>query len=140
MSSRGRRDIQVTVSFLTTRVKKPDEDNWGKLKRVLKYLKGTRYLCLKLTVDNLNVIRWWVDASYNVHWDARGHTGGMMSLGQGAALNYSNKHKINVKSSTEGELVGAHDMLTSIMYMLYFIKAQDYSADQNIMYQDKRCV
>ena len=29
------RDIQTAVSFLTTRIKRPDEDNWGKLKRVL---------------------------------------------------------------------------------------------------------
>jgi hypothetical protein len=28
-SSRARKDIQLAVSFLTTRVKEPDEDNWG---------------------------------------------------------------------------------------------------------------
>jgi RNAse (barnase) inhibitor barstar len=27
-----RRDIQTVVAFLTTRVKRPDEDDWGKLK------------------------------------------------------------------------------------------------------------
>ena len=32
LSARARRDIQTPVSFLTTRVKKPDEDDWGKLK------------------------------------------------------------------------------------------------------------
>ena len=31
LSDCARRDIQVTVAFLTTRVKKPDTDNWGKL-------------------------------------------------------------------------------------------------------------
>ena len=35
--SRVRRDIQTPVAFLTTRVKRPDDDDWGKLKRVLKY-------------------------------------------------------------------------------------------------------
>jgi hypothetical protein len=38
MCTRARRDIQTAVAFPTTRVKEPDEDNWGKLKRVLKYL------------------------------------------------------------------------------------------------------
>jgi hypothetical protein len=38
MLMRARRDIQTAVAFLTTRVKCPDEDNWGKLKEVLKYL------------------------------------------------------------------------------------------------------
>ena len=42
-ANRARRDIQTAVSFLTTRVKAPDEDNWGKLVRVLKYINGTRY-------------------------------------------------------------------------------------------------
>ncbi len=39
--SRVHRNIQTAVAFLTTRVKVPDEDDWGKLKRVLKYLNGT---------------------------------------------------------------------------------------------------
>jgi hypothetical protein len=34
-SSRSRKDIQTAVSFLTTRVKHPDEDDWDKLKRLL---------------------------------------------------------------------------------------------------------
>jgi len=44
MAAQARRDIQTAVAFLTTRVKSPDKDDWGKLKRVLKYLNGTKYL------------------------------------------------------------------------------------------------
>jgi len=73
MATRARRDIQMAVAFLTTRVKSPDEDNWGKLKRVIKYLNGTKYLKLRLTVDNLAVLKWYVDGSHNVHWDCKGH-------------------------------------------------------------------
>ena len=47
----------MAVAFLTTRVKNPDEDNWGKLKRVLKYLNGMKYLKLRLTMDNLRVLK-----------------------------------------------------------------------------------
>jgi hypothetical protein len=42
MATRARRDVQTAIAFLTTRVKSPDEDDWGKLKRVLKYLNGTK--------------------------------------------------------------------------------------------------
>ncbi len=50
MSRRARHNIQMAVAFLTMRVKSPDEDDWGKLKRVLKYyLNRTKYLKLKLT-------------------------------------------------------------------------------------------
>ncbi len=34
MWTRARRDIQMAVAFLMTRVKSPDKDDWGKLKRV----------------------------------------------------------------------------------------------------------
>ena len=33
--SRSRRDCKTAVAFLTTRVTQPDEDDWGKLQRVL---------------------------------------------------------------------------------------------------------
>ena len=71
------------VSFLTAKVKDPDEDNWGKLKHGLWYLKGTLYLKIHMWADSLNMIRWWVDALYGVHWDCKGHTGAMLSIRTG---------------------------------------------------------
>ncbi len=79
MSTRARRDIQTAIAFLATRVKNPDEDDWGNLKRVLKYLYGTRYLKLKLSVDSLTMLKWYVDGSHNVHWDCKGHGGAMFT-------------------------------------------------------------
>ena len=58
---------RVVVSFLCSRTRAPDEDNWGKSKRVLKYLYGTKHMKLCITADNLENITWWVDASYAVH-------------------------------------------------------------------------
>jgi hypothetical protein len=83
MSTKARCDIQMAVKFLTTRVKSPDEDDWGKLKRVLKYLNGTKYLKLKLSVDYLGLLKWYVDGSHNVHRDCRGHGGAMFTSGKG---------------------------------------------------------
>ena len=74
----ARPDIQTAVSFLTTIVKDPYKDKWGKLRRVLMYLKGTLYMKRCLSADNLTSIHWWVDGSYGVHWDLKGHTGAMM--------------------------------------------------------------
>ena len=67
MCSRALRFIQTEVAFLKTRVKKPDEYEWGKLKRVLKYQNGTRRIKLKLTVEHMSLIMLWVDDSYNVY-------------------------------------------------------------------------
>ena len=126
------------MAFLTTRVKKPDQDNWGKLKRVLKYLNGTKHMKLKLAIGHLSIIKWWIDASYNVHWDARGHNGAMMTMGKRAIISNSNKQKLNVGSSTKGELVAAHDQMPDMMHTLYFIKAQGYKMIKNVIYQDNQ--
>ena len=47
----------MTVEFLTTRVKGPDEDDWDKLRRVNKYLNGTIDLELHLTVKSIGNIK-----------------------------------------------------------------------------------
>jgi hypothetical protein len=50
------RDIQMAVLFLTTRIKCPDKDDWGKLKCVLRYLRGTRHMKLNLSANNLTCL------------------------------------------------------------------------------------
>ena len=72
LCKRARPDVETLVSFLTTRVKSPDEDDWGKLRHGLMYLKGTLHTKRYLTADNLYNIVWWVDGSFGVHWVSRG--------------------------------------------------------------------
>jgi hypothetical protein len=62
----------------------------------------------------------------------------MLSLGKGAAISFSNKHRINSKSSTESKLIGADQALSSILHTRYFIKAQGYSVKQNILFRDNK--
>eukprot|EP00804_Cyclotella_cryptica_P010070 CCRYP_018045-RC/>CCRYP_018045-RC protein AED:0.60 eAED:-0.09 QI:0/0/0/1/0/0/3/0/425 len=138
LGGRARRDIQTAVAFLTTRVKVPDEDDWGKLKRVLKYLNGTMDMGLHLSVENLGIVRWYVDASYATHEDCKGHTGAMMTLGGGAAISISRKQKTNARSSTEAELIGVYDALPSILHARYFLEALGYKVNQNVVYQDNK--
>ena len=90
------------VSFLTTIIKRPDEDEWGDLKRLLEYLKGTKHMKLILRVYSLLAANWWVDASYNTHDDYRGNTGSMMSLGKGGILGSYMKQKLKVNIYTVG--------------------------------------
>jgi hypothetical protein len=135
-SSRTRKNIQLAVSFLTTRVKQPDEDDWSKLKRLLKYIRGTIYMPLILRANSLSIIKWWVDASYATHGDCRGHTGAMMSLGWGSIIGMSKKQKLNTKSSTECELVGVDDASPQMLWTRYFIEGQGYNIEVSILNQD----
>ena len=131
-----RHDIQTAVAFLTTRVKAPNEDDWGKLKRILKYLNGTKFLKLRLYADTLSVIQWYVDASHQTHDDCKGHTGAFLTFGAGATTSSSNKQKINTKSFTETELVGVYDKTGDILWTRHFLEAQGYTITENIIFQD----
>jgi hypothetical protein len=130
------RDIQTTVGFLTTRVKSPDEDDWGKLKRVLKYLNGTKHLKLTLSADSLSSIQWFVDASHQTHDDCKGHTGAFLTFGKSATTSSSNKQKSNTKNSTETEIVAVYDKSGDILLTQNFIEAQGYTITDNIIFQD----
>ena len=122
---RARSDVQTLVSFLTIRVKEPDEDDWGKLRHGLMYLKGMLYMKRYISVDSLWIIKckWWVDSLYGVLWDSKAHAGAIMSMGKEAIINISRKHKLNVGSSTESELVSIADVLGMMMWCKYFIDA-----------------
>ena len=134
--SRVRRDIQTTVAFLTTRVKHPDTDDWGKLKRVLKYLHSTRYLRLTLSAESLTNIIWYVDASHQLHEDCKGHTGSILTFGHAATTSSSIKQKLPSKSSCESELIGLFDKVSDILWTRYFLEAQGYTIKTNVVYQD----
>ena len=102
------------------------------------YLKGTEDFVLKLSTDKMRLLKWYVDASYAVHNDLKSHTGGSFTMGRGTIYGRSSKQKLNVKSSTEAELVGFDDCMSQILWTNYFVDAQGYKARGTIGYQDNR--
>jgi hypothetical protein len=136
VSIRARPDVLLAVSFLCTRVSKPNKGDQEKPKRVSEYLKGTLDLVLTLGVDDLNSLRTWVDALYAVHPDMKSHTGGMISMGTGALVCKSSKQKLNTKSSTKAELVGASDYIQNPIWSKLFLEAQGYPIRSNVFEQD----
>jgi hypothetical protein len=138
LCKRARPDIQTAVAFLCTRVKGPDADDYKKLTRVMKYLRGTISIPLTLEANGSNIVKWWIDASYGVHPDMRSHTGGVLSLGKGAIYATSTRQKVATKSSTEAELVGVSDVLSQVIWTRYFLEAQGYTVKDSIVYQDNQ--
>ena len=84
--------------------------------------------------DNLNIIKWWVDASHAAHDDMRRHTEATIYLVCRSVLSMSKKQKRNTKSSTKAEIIGADDALPHMLWTKCFIEAQGYGIDKNIMY------
>jgi Reverse transcriptase (RNA-dependent DNA polymerase) len=138
LCKRARPEVQTAVAFLCTRVKSPDVDDMKKLQRLVRYLRDSKELCLTLEADDLQIVKWWVDASFAVHQDMRSHTGGTMSLGKGAVYSVSTRQKLNTKSSTEAELVGVDDVMPMLLWTRQFMEGQGYVIKDNILYQDNQ--
>ena len=129
---RCRLDIQLPISFLATRVSKSTAQDWEKLKRVMRYLNGTRDEILVLASHNILKMDVFVDASYGVHDDMKGHTGGCVTFGRGSVMSKSTKQTLNTKSSTETEIVGCSDYATQPLWAKKFIEHQGYKLDCDV--------
>ena len=88
--------------------------------------------------ENLNDIYTWIDAAYAVNPDMMSQTGGAMSMGVGIIHGKSGKQRLNVKSSTEAELVGVSEYLPYNIWLLMFLEGQGYIIKNNILYQDNK--
>ncbi|CAJ1960266.1 unnamed protein product [Cylindrotheca closterium] len=136
LSKRARLDICPTVAILASRVRSPNQSDWHKLVRMMRYLHSTRKWHLTLSADNLHVMKWFVDASFAVHPDFKSHTGGVMTMGGGAMQALSKKQKLNSRSSTHAELIGVDDAITQVLWTRLFMEEQGYPIEKNILYQD----
>ena len=85
--------------------------------------------------DN-GTLTWWVDASYAVHDDMHGHTGGTLSAGTWSMYSTSNKQKLVSRSSTEAELIGVYDVMPQLTWVANFLWAQDMDLKCVILKQD----
>ena len=61
-----------------------------------------------------------------------------MTMGSGAMQVISKKQKLNSRSSTEAELIGADDAATMILWTKLFMEEQGYPIEKNILYQDNK--
>ena len=93
---------------------------------------------LILSADGSGILKWWVDASFAVHPNVRSHSGGGLSVGRGFPIVGSTKQKLNGRSSTEVEAIGADDFMPAICWTRYFLKAQGCNVNDNVLKQDNR--
>jgi hypothetical protein len=71
----ARPDTFTAIAFLTTRVRAPDKDDWTKLVHLMRYIRGTHTMPLILSANGSVILKWWVDASFDVHPNMRGYSG-----------------------------------------------------------------
>jgi len=133
---RSRPDIETAVSFLITRNKAPDKDDWCKLVRVMSWLHQTEEDVRIIGADDLHKMLTFVDSAHAVHPNMRGHTGGLTTFGTGIIDQKSSKQKMNTRSSTESEVVGTSEYLPKNIFFEMFMEAQGYKLESNTLAED----
>jgi hypothetical protein len=104
----------------------------------MRYSRGTHTMTLILSANGSGILKWWVDTSFVVHPNMRGHSGGGLSLGRGFPIVSSTKQKLNTRSYTETEIVGVDNFIPAICWTRYFMKAQGYGVKDNVLFQDNK--
>ena len=138
LAKRAKPECLTAIAFLATRVTKCTEDDLEKLRRVLRYIAGTRDNGVVFRPGVLGIcVRVYVDAAYGVHADGKSHTGSCVAIGDvGSVHCKSSKQSIVTKSSTEAELVALSDSANQGLYLRNFLKDQGYKMGPIVIYQD----
>ena len=91
----------------------------------MKYLSKSRNLSLILGAGVTGILKWWIDASFAVHTNMRGHTDVGLYMGRGFPVVTSTKQNINTQISTEAEFVRLDDCMPAVCWTQYFKESQD---------------
>lgn len=81
---------------------------------------------------------YWIDASYNLHHDSRGHSGIVVTMGRNNAPIYtkSQKQKLNTRSSTEAELVATDEGVLHLLWLVLVLDFLGYPPRPVTVFQD----
>ena len=138
LAKRIRSDILTAVSFCATRVLSPDQDDLGKLERILSYLLYTKDQRMILKIGDNVEITSFVDASFGTYIDMKSITGIVIMIGNASVYVKSGKLKIVTRSSTEADLVGLSDALSQILWTREFLLHQGLRIGPAVVYQDNQ--
>jgi hypothetical protein len=101
---------------------------------LIEYFRLTKDLPLRIGANKHGTLEWYVDASFTVHPNMRGHTRGGLRMGTDFPIIGSWKQKLNTRSSTESKIVGVYNTMPLILWTRYFLIAQGYQVNDNVVY------
>lgn len=140
VGKRTRPDILFAVSYLATKCAEPTELLFEKAKKVLSYLKSTKSLRLTHTCTNngpKKLLFAFIDASYAIHDDMKGHSGCLIfDESNNLLFASSTKQKLMSKSSTDAEIIAVHSSMNIIEEMRDLFNDLNDSNEATCVYQD----
>jgi hypothetical protein len=133
-------DILTVISFLCSRVNKPDLHDVAKLKRLFSYLSQTKDLVMRYRINVLVDLIAYIDASFGIHYDGTSSTGMVMMIAGAVVAAWSARQHIVTKSSTEAEIVALSDGATPTLWGREWVLAQGHELGPTTIYQDNQSV
>jgi hypothetical protein len=139
VAKKTRPDILFTVAYLATEAANPTHEHMAKALLVLAYLYETKDIELTHNCNSSDPagLYAFVDASYAIHKDMKGHTGALI-FDELLNLFYSSsaKQKLMGKSSTDAEIIGVHATMNSIESLKALYEEMTGSNKPTVLFQD----
>lgn len=125
-----RPDIMFSVSQVSRFLNNPGPEHWTAVKRIVKYLQGTRGKGIKYSANKLT-LKVYSDADIAGDVDTRRSTTGYVSiLASGPVTWTSRRQKCVARSTTEAEYVAASDAATEITWLRTFLLEHGVNMEQ----------
>ena len=135
LSTNSRPDISASVSILSQRVSNPRDIDMNEVKRIIRYLKGTQYLKLRLSSPNSNgkVFAYsdadWAESKKN----RKSHSGMFCSVNGGAISWCCRKQDVVSLSTAEAEYIALSETCKEVLWMKQVMKHFDINPEKPVM-------
>jgi Reverse transcriptase (RNA-dependent DNA polymerase) len=134
VATHTRPDIAASVSILSQKVSNPRNTDMNEVKRMIRYLKGTKYMRLCLSIDDKgNLIQIYSDANWAEDRNNRkSNTGYFCALFGGAISWMCRKQDVVALSSTEAEFIALSETCKEVIWIKRLLKELQINIDQSI--------
>lgn len=140
LSVNSRPDISAAVSILSQHVSQPTEQDWTELKRLIKYIKGTRDMKLKLGSNRSENLIGYVDADWAQNRvDRKSNSGYVFKYNGGCVSWCCRKQQCVSLSSTEAEYIALAEAVQEAVWLRKLMEDFDIKLQEpTIIFEDNQ--
>lgn len=142
ISVNTRPDISASISILAQKVTHPTQEDWNELKRVLKYLKGTMYLKLRLgnKKSKNELLYGYADANWAENKTDRKSNSGYAFFVNGGMISWRcRKQSIVALSTMEAEFIALSEACKEMLWLRRLLGDMQQSVDgPSKIYEDNQ--
>ena len=140
IATRSRPDILFATVTLASRSTTHLAVDYDRLIKILRYLNGTRDKGLRYHNAGKIKLRMFVDAGFQTHRDAKGHTGFIIfpdELSAGVLFKCKKQGSVS-QSSTEAELISLHEGVTYLKWLSSIYEELGHATKPIEVYEDNK--